>query len=300
MPDGMSDDLFEGPPMPGRLGPGLDPNTLAELSEDFEGMAGVLRFEDGAVEVELAGAGLPAGAVPAGAGTSGIRELPESTGMAFSVALADGWARDYLDTLGQMSGMSLDRMLADAEAQTGLTLPEDLEKLLGDNVSLAVDSGLEVGPAVSSGDPSSLRAGVRVVGDPDEILPVVEKVKTALGPAQRMLVVMEGPGAVALGFNEEYVAALAEGGSLQASRTFQSAVPEADRASGVAYVDFDAGDAWVERLALDLTELFGGPADAEGSTAAEIRENLRALEALGISTWADDGVQRGLVRITTD
>jgi hypothetical protein len=139
-----------------------------------------------------------------------------------------------------------------------------------------------------------------VVGDPDEILPVVEKVKTALGPAQRMLVVMEGPGAVALGFNEEYVAALAEGGSLQASRTFQSAVPEADRASGVAYVDFDAGDAWVERLALDLTELFGGPADAEGSTAAEIRENLRALEALGISTWADDGVQRGLVRITTD
>jgi hypothetical protein len=286
-------------PMPGGMGPGMDPEQLAALTEDFEGIAGVLRFADGAVEMELAGGGLPAGTGSAGGGVSGVRELPETTGAAFSVALADGWAKELLESSQETGGMPLDRMLADAEEQTGLSLPEDLERLFGDNVSLAVDSRLEVGPAISGEGPSSLRLGVRVVGDPAEILPVVDKLKAAMGPAQQMLVVEEGRGAVAFGFNEEYVARLADGGDLDASRTFQSAVPERDRASGVVYVDFDAGDAWVERLVLDVAGLFAGrPAD--GSTAAEVRENLRPLEALGISTWAEDGVQRGLVRITTD
>lgn len=300
-PGELPGDMPGGPPfpVPGGVGPGMDPERVAALTVDFEGMAGVLRFADGAVEMELAGGGLAAGTAPADGGVSGVRELPETTGAAVSVALADGWAKELLESMRQAGGMPLDRMLAGAEEQTGLSLPEDLERLFGENVSLAVDSRLEVGPAIRGEDPSSLRLGVRVVGDPAEIMPVVDEVRAEMGPAMQRLVVSQGRGAVAFGFDHEYVARLAVGGVLDASRTFQSAVPERDRASAVVYVDFDAGDAWVERLVMDLAGLLAGrPAD--GSTVAEVRANLRPLEALGISTWAEDGVQRGLVRITTD
>ena len=41
---------------------GTDPmREMQELYADFEGMAGVVRFEDGAMDVEVAGKGMPAG-----------------------------------------------------------------------------------------------------------------------------------------------------------------------------------------------------------------------------------------------
>jgi hypothetical protein len=33
---------------------------------------------------------------------------------------------------------------------------------------------------------------------------------------------------------------------------------------------------------------------------AELRRNLAPLDALGISAWTDDGIQRGLLRVSTD
>ncbi len=270
----------------------MDGEQMRKLAEDFEGMAAVLRFEDGTVEMELAGGGLPEGTAPAEGTVTAVGDLPATTGAALSFAFPEGWLQKSLDSMGD--GMPLDRMLADVEAETGLSLPEDAETLLGDSLSVAVDEGLQVGPAISSEDPSAIAAGIRVVGDPAKILPVVEKIKKSLGPDADMLVVEPGDGAVAFGFDKEYVAKLAGRGDLGDDPTFQDAVPDADRASGVVYVNFAAGDAWVERLVEDFAEM------AEGGSNPEVHENLDSLEALGISTWVDDGVQRGLFRLTTD
>lgn len=287
------DDLPAIPVMP--FGRGMDDERVQELTKDFEGMAVVLRFEDGTVEAEFAGGGLPEGAAPDPETVTAVGDLPATTGAAVSIAFPDGWLGKYLDSMGATpGGMPLDQMLAEAEAGTGLSLPEDAETLLGDSTSIAVDGGLEVGRLIDSEDPSKLPAGVRVVGDPDEILPVVDKIKTSLGPAARMLVVETGEDTVAFGFDQEYVERLAGRGDLGSDAAFKAAVPEADRAAGVLYVNFDAGDAWVERLVEDFSQA------AEGRSDPEIRENLQALEALGISTWVDDGVQRGLFRLTTN
>ena len=285
----------DSPAIPVVPGMGMGGEQLQRLTKDFEGMAVVLRFEDGTVEAEFAGGGLPEGTAPDPGAVTAVGELPATTGAAISIAFPDGWLAKYLDSMDAMSGgMPLDQMLAEAEAQTGLSLPEDAETLLGDSTSIAVDGGIEAGRLIESEDPSNLPAGVRVVGDPEQILPVVEKIKRSLGPASDMLVVEPGDGAVALGFDQEYVERLAGRGDLGSDASFKAAVPEADRAAGVVYVNFDTGDAWVERLVEDFSQL------AEGRSDPKVRENLEALEALGISTWVDDGVQRGLFRLTTD
>ena len=66
-------------------------------------------------------------------------------------------------------------------------------------------------------------------------------------------------------------------------------VPEADRATGSLYVNFDAGDGWAEQLA-----------DALSDGDAEARSNIAPLDALGVSGWSDGDVEHGLLRLTTD
>jgi hypothetical protein len=271
----------------------FDPDVAEELAEGFGGMAAHLRFRDAAVEIEMAGA-LPATYTLAGERVSGAADLPASTGLALSLALPEGWATDYLDTMAELSGgRPLDETLAEAEAATGLDLPEDVETLLGDGLSLVLDSSVDPA-ALRSGDPSALPAGVRVLGEPDEILRVVEKLKRLAGPDADLVVVERGEGAVAFGTDPAYVAVLAGEGDLGEQKSFRAVVPDADRASGVLFVDFEAGNAWVERVVSEVSVMLGG------DTFPDVHGNLGALEALGVSSWTDGEVSRGLVRLTTD
>ena len=255
--------------------------------EEFEGAAVVVRFEDEALEVEMAAGGLPA-QVESG-GDSGIEELPGSTALAIGFAVADGAVQDMVDGLGS-SGMgdgAIAELLAEAEAQTGLQLPEDLQTLLGDGLSFAVDSSVDVeGLVESTSDPADIPAGVRIVGDPDGITEVLDKLLAAVGPMAGDVVVEEGDGVVAIGLDADYVATLAGDGDLGDSDRFQAALDDVDSRTGAVYVDFDAGD-W-------LTELAATDADER------IEENVAPLDSLGIGGWLEDDVAHGVVRLTTD
>lgn len=303
LPDGLVGQLEDDPGMPGLTGrgPGLLPGPgggpgfgqgdsawLREVAADFRGMASVLRFRDGAVEVEVAG-GLPDSARMAAGASTGVADLPATTGAAFGIALPEGWAAEAAPAMDEMSGGMLDTV----ETETGLELPEDLERLLGRSVTVAVDSSIEPGD-VAGPDAASLPVGVRVEGDVDEIMDVVDKVRAAWAPVSQMLVVEAGDGAVAFGLDPAYVATLAGAGGLGETANFRAVVPEADRAGGVVYVDFAAGDAWVERLATELD-----PRVPDG-TAEEVHRNMEALDALGFSGWDEGEVSRGLFRLTTD
>jgi hypothetical protein len=268
---------------------------LERLAEDFEGVAGILRFDDGSVEVEVAGAWLPEDFENAGPGT-GVGALPASTGAAFAFAMPDGWGADTVDRLNRLAGgMSLEDMLNQAEAATGLELPDDVETLLGDGFSVALDSSVD--PSTFAGaDPTSLPAGVRVVGDPDEILPIVEKIQTAWGPGSEALVVEPGDGAVAFGMNPAYVSSLAGEGDLGDEESFRAVVPDADVATAVMYVGFDAGDGWLERTVVEVSAMFW----ASDDDSAKIRENMDPLDAVGMSSWVDGDVVRATFRISTD
>lgn len=280
--------IYAAPTAPSFL-PGSSKAT-ADYAKDFEGMAGVVRFQDGSVEAEFASGGLPSGMVGAGdtANTS-VTSLPDTTGAAVSTTLAEGWLRNVLDQSGSLADAgTMDDLLTAAEAQTGLQLPEDIEALLGRDVTVAVDSS--IGPlGLALGGPTALPAGVKVSGDPQKILPIVEKLKALAGADADQLVVKSGDGVVAFGLSERYVTRLLEEGSLGDTAAYRSVVPSGSDASGVAFVNFDAADGWVEQLA-----------GTAGGGDPEVRANLAPLSALGMSSWADGGVQHGLVRLTTD
>lgn len=275
---------------------------MKELYKDFDGMAGVVRFEDGAVEAEFAGRGAPDGFKPfSGATGPNVTELPVTTAAAFSVALADGWFDMYLRSMAGVMGedQSTDELLAEAEAATGLELPEDLERLLGDGASLSVDGGVDLDSLFETGDPTRLPVGLRVSGDPDEIMPVVRKLRAALGPEADALVVEEGDGVVAFGLSPDYVKTLAGKGALGDQVSFQQVVPEPEKANAVLYVDFDAGNGWAEEVAQSIEDMASGLSGDKGPSSTA-RDNVAPLDALGVSSWLDGDVERGLFRLTTD
>ena len=250
----------------------------------------VVRFDDEALEVEMAAGGLPGELRTEG--DNGMADLPATTAMALGFGVSDTAVQDVLDAFTELSGLSEDEVestLAQAEDGTGLELPEDLQTLLGDGLSVAVDSSADLG-AMTSGedvDPAELPIGVRIVGDPDEITGVLDKVESALGPVLGPLVVEEGDGVVAMGLDEDYVATLAEDGSLGEEEQFGDALTDLDSSAGALYVDFDAGD-W-------LTELVAEDPDAE-----ELQANLAPLSSLGITGTAEDEVAHATIRLSTD
>ena len=77
---------------------------------------------------------------------------------------------------------------------------------------------------------------------------------------------------------------LLEDGGLGDTDAFQNVVREAEQASAIFYVNFDAGD-WLTSL-------------AEGDQ--EMTDNLEPLQGLGFSTWTTDEGAHAIFRLTTD
>ncbi len=260
---------------------------LTEQFEEFEGAAMVLRIDDGALELETA-ASTAGQELATDGGDSGLVDLPASTVVALGFGIGDGAVQDLMDRLAESLGEAeLEELVSEAEAQTGLTLPEDLEALLGDGLSVAVDSSVDVSAMFGSESGSiNLPVGVRITGDPTEIVPVLEKVIAAVG-AEGQLVVEEGDGVVAVGVSPDYVARLAEDGDLGGQDAFQSALPGVADSVGGLFVDFDAED-WLTKMV-----------ESEPN-AAELRENLEPLDSLGITGRIDGDVMRASIRLSTD
>jgi hypothetical protein len=263
---------------------------LDTMLKNFKGAAGVVRFRDGAVEAEFTATGLP-GATGAASGNGTATELPATTAAAFSMALPHGWMESYLDAMkGSLpEGMSLNRAFRQAERATGLRLPEDIETLLGDGVSVSVDGKANLRTLTSSPDPTRIPAGIRIKGDPDKILPIIAKLKKAAGPQAGMVKVRTGDNTVAVGLSRRYVKTLAGNGGLGSLVSFQDVVPNADHASSVFYLNFDAGAGWADQLGDLLSD--GDP---------QVKSNIAPLDALGISSWQDGDATHGLLRLTTD
>jgi hypothetical protein len=281
----LTDEPFgdDEPEMLDPLSPFGTPDDVAEAFEKFEGGALALRFDDGALEVEVAGGGVASDV--SGEGGSGMGDLPTTTALALGMSFSDTAAADLVDALTESMGEDeAEQMIATAEAMTGLSLPEDLQTLLGDGLSVAVDGSIDLNSAfgMGGGDPR-IPAGARIVGDPDEIIPVLEKL-IASADVQERVVVESGDGVVAFGLDADHVASLAEDGDLGGEPQFEAALPDLDEAAGGLYLDFDAED-W-------LTDM----ADQD----AELRENLEPLGSLGITSWQDGDVVHGKARLSTD
>lgn len=265
--------------------PGIPPEAQKALDE-FRGAAATIRFDDGSFEVEFAGNAGEAGStlLASDAGADGVGDLPDDTIAAFGMGFADGWLQTVLDQVATSTGESPDEFLEMISAQTGLDLPADAEILLGEAVTISLGGDFDPEAAVNGG-PAEVPVGFTIEGDPSEIESVLDKLRPQLGDEASLLETESDDDSVFISPNADYRATLAEGGSLGDTAVYQAVVEGADDASVVVFVNFDAGDNWLDGLAGD------DPAAAE---------NIEPLSAFGIAGWRDGDVSHSILRLTTD
>ncbi|MEP6816437.1 MAG: hypothetical protein ABI873_12885, partial [Marmoricola sp.] len=272
-----------------------DPNGASRKAlARFKGAAGALRFADGGAELEIVGGGLdPNLASGPGAGDL-VTGLPGDTTAVFGFAVPKGWAAkvtDNLDSLGlPMFGSGSD-FRSTLHNRLGITLPDDLQTLLGTDVALSL-SGTPVADIGSVKSPKDLPFGVTVKGDPTKIRAVIAKIEAKQGKtlAASGVSVRGGNGKVTLSYDAGYAKSLQSKGDLGGNDSFKKVVPQAAKASVVFYVDFNSK--WRAGIANSMS--------SDPSSAKDFLVNTDPLEAFGMSSWSDAGTSHVLVKLTTD
>jgi hypothetical protein len=294
-PDGVSgspdDDCYAG---------GVDSGTsaisdeLKKTLEDFKGMAGVLRFDDGSVEMEFASDGDVAGSnlLASDAGGDTISSLPEDTAAAIGVGFSEGWFADILElyqpyVAGFGEDLTLDDMVDELEAQTGLTIPDDIETLFGDSAALALGAGFDPEAVFESSDGSDVPVALKIDGDPEEIEAVLEKLRAQFPDEETLVFDTDAEGdTIVVGPNEAFRKEVLDDGGLGDNDVFKDVVREVDDASVVLFVNVNELE--------DLIE------EGMGEGDLEFFENLEPISGFGVSGYVDDGVAHSVMRLTTD
>lgn len=265
------------------------PPEIQQMINDFDGAAATVRFNDGAVEVEYAMSDYQKELTKFLGSTDGVdmvSDLPEDTIAAFGMSLGEGWAQgmlDYVKSLAPDEAASIDEQLAQFETETGLAFPEDLETLLGEGVTVSVGPGIDP-DAIANGGPGEVPVGIKVKGDAGDIQAVLDKISELAGPeVAEYLQVTEGDGYAVLALQDDYRTALESESGLGGSDVYTDVI-DGD-AQTVMFVNFDADDDWLVRLA---------------GEDPEISENLEPLSSFGISGWVDGDVVHGMVKLTTN
>jgi hypothetical protein len=267
------------------------PDETLDLLKDFRGAAATLRFDDGGLELEVAADASATGSMANGdAAGDAVASLPEGTVAAFGLSLGEGWFDDLLTQLTEVTGESVDDLIAEASEELGITLPDDAETLAGDALAVSVDEDFDPESLFSSpevlGSQPSVGLGVKILGDADAIDGVLDKVRTAAAGADGGFLDSEtGDGAVAVGPDADYRQELLDDQGLGDTDAYQKVVEHSDDAAAVFFLNFDASDDWLAELAGD---------------DAEVRDNLEPLAALGLSSWLDGETTHAVLKVTSD
>lgn len=271
------------------------PEDVKQALEDFSGAAATLRFSDGALEIEFA-SGKPSGIygdlAESTAGGEAVATLPTTTAAAMGLALPEGWLDMVLEQLAPMmemeTGMSPDEALAELERETGLT-KDDIEALGGESVAVAVDSDFDPSEIQGMEDPRHVPVGLKIKGDTERIEAALDKIRARMGSGAAEFLLSEASGDyVVVSASPDYLAKLTSEDGLGDADSYTSLVASADEANQVFFVDFNAGDDWLDRLVSEM----GAP--------REVLENVEPLAGVGMSSWLDGDEVHGVLKLTTD
>jgi hypothetical protein len=266
---------------------GDDPFT--EALSSFKGGAATLRFTgDGLEFAAAADGGTPQFAeVTGNTGGTLVQRLPGDTAAAAGVTLPKGWLDRQLDQVSSMfggMGMSKEDVTRELSQETGLDVPGDIETLLGSGLSISIGHDFDFEAAENSADGRGLPIAVTVKGDPDAIEQVLDKIRAKTGDVA-FLESDAKDGLVVVGPSADYRQQVLGGGDLGDNDTFTGAVPDAGEASSVLFVNVDA-------LEPSITKAAAGD--------QETVDNLKPLQAFGLSSWNDDGVIRFSFKVSTN
>jgi hypothetical protein len=278
----------------------LRDDVRRQIEQSYRSGAVAFRFDDRYVEVAAVVTG-DAYEEPEGDSVADMR-LPETTAVALGFANGAEYVDQQWETLlgmapGASSGpagmVTPDREVRELERALGLRLPADLQTLVGQSFTFALDgSDLDFGALMSGGDPSVLDLGFRVDTDAAAFTRIVESLESraAQNGVPIDLVVQEAGDGVVAALNDGYADDLAADGSLTDTDVFQTAVPDAQEAQGVFFLDFDR----FETTVLDTMRQMGAPR----AELAEVTDNVTKIEALGVSSSNHDGYAEGTLRLT--
>jgi hypothetical protein len=236
-----------------------------------------LRFDG--PNLELAGRvnGLSTEIVPGSTGTTGLTGLPKDTLAAVGVANAGEQLRSAWPGIEKsLKSLAGEQEFADglAEAQDALelTLPEDLFKALGTQLTLAFG-----GMGEGHGDPQ-----VAIVTDGDRA--VLQRL-AELGGEQTTgapLTLKQAGNRSVLALSDGYADSVANGSGLADSDTFKAALPDAAKAKFAAYAD-----------------IAGLVAEFKDEASPEQAKDLAPLSALGITATGTGDHAEFRMRLTT-
>lgn len=265
--------------------------SMQSVLDSFTGMAGTVRFGDGGVEVAMSAGGVDqfAGTTKVGAE---VERLPTDTALVAALGVPADYAKTLVDQFTKAVGGDAQDLISQAETQTGMSLPEDLQTLLGKAIVISVG-----GDAPSNlndvGEPSDIPAAVSVTGDAGSIQAVVRKIEERVGTTLKALGVVEGKDSerYTVATSDGYASSVLKGGTLGDDSTFKDVVPDADQAAAIVFVRLDS--AWRE-AAVAMTRDLAGAKEADSVDA-----DTAPLEGFGVSTWRDGKVSHVLVKLTT-
>jgi hypothetical protein len=261
-----------------------DDRLRRQVEQSYRSAAVAFRFDDRYVELAtvLTGSAYEESDDDAVADMA----LPASTAVALGFADGEGYVDEQWDAmLGGDPGMA-----SQIERELGLELPADLRTLFGESFTLAVDGAdLDLRTMFNPYGPSALDLGVRVGTDPAELTRIVERLeaKARQNGVPLDLVVEDSDAGVVASLNRGYASKLTAPGSLADTDVFQTAVPDADEAQSVFFLNFDM----LEQPLLDLVP-------QGGAARREVEDNLTKVEAIGASGSNHDGYAEGAFRIT--
>lgn len=280
-PDGVTDPTSL-PPCGNQIS-----DDLKQKFREFKGMAATVRFDDGAIELEVAGDSRLAGhGMISGRGTADVvSSLPSDTGAVFGLGFADGWFTDLVDQFAPYTGQTADELLDMMSEETGLDLPADAETLAGDSAAVALGSDLDPDAFFASPDGSDVPVAVKIKGDPDEIEKVLDKLREMAGPDAGVLSSDSDGDTIVVGPSDDYRAEVLKDGDLGDNDVFKDAVREADKASTILFVNVDEFE--------DAIKAAAGEED-------DILENIEPISGFGITAWVDGDTTHAVFRLTTN
>jgi hypothetical protein len=262
------------------------PDGIEDKLREFKGMAATVRFDDGAVELELAGDSTVAGKALGGGTADVVSSLPSDTGAVLGMGFKAGWFGDIVSYLAPYVGSDPDELESELSDLTGLDLPADAETLGGDSAALVLGSDFDPESFLSSEDGSDVPIALKVQGDPDEIEKVLDRLRDNAGPEVTVLDSDKDGDTIVIGPDAGFRADVLEDGGLGDSTIFQDVVPDAGEAQTVLFVNLD--------------EFQGAVADALGDGDQELLDNLEPISGFGVAQWQDGGVTHAVLRLATD
>ncbi|MEP6761777.1 MAG: hypothetical protein ABJA93_10500, partial [Sporichthyaceae bacterium] len=245
----------------------------------------VLRF-DGPDALEVRGASTGSSSVKApDKPLRGFNELPKDSVVAFGLAGGDKMVAGFFDSLratfddkassgGPVGGF--DGMVADAERELGVKLPEDLAVLLGSNFVGAMRD--------DHSSKTQIEVGARVTTDGPHAVAVIDKINKATNAAGQDfdLVRRLTDDDVVMATSKEQAALLSKDGGLGDRDAVRKALPDVDGATVAVWVD--------------IRGLMDGFMGQDGGN-----KNIAPIAGLGVTAKvADNGATSFRLRLVTD